>query len=482
VKSYLFSLILSILFLFIAHNSEAQLLVTNYNSVSQTKYTNASVLGTDSIFIIYSPDKNGFDIEAQLQASHNSGQTLDYTWYRFNASTKNFDSVYFESAVSQSNFTTDLQGGYQVKVKNTDATIDTAFIAWLFIEDFKISDIRVINSTCTEIELRADTVFENTFVYYDLQNGEPLLFTNKATLSWVVEPDYLTTSIPNIAKPTIEPPVEPVTYTATITDDFDYTRSFSNIIDEYSTDIDDFPIIRAVEPNFKGIATSGSNGSTDARDTTVRPEAPHGVWFVNDTKNGEQFQWYFYNHPYWMNESADSLLETSELYEPLDSIYYKHPAPVYDPNSELEYKEGYDVKLFAWGPIYNANNDRCMDTIRKIDFVIVDTTEFPANKDLLPNVFNPNSSLDKNKTFYFLEDGLPVSVSYFSIKIYNRWGNKVYDYEDSDGSWTDGGKEGWDGNTLYGGMAKPGVYYYIILAKGWDGRDFKVPGFVHIFN
>jgi len=122
-----------------------------------------------------------------------------------------------------------------------------------------------------------------------------------------------------------------------------------------------------------------------------------------------------------------------------------------------------------------------MDTIRKIDFVIVDTTQFPSKREMLPNVFNPMSTAGNSPTFYFLDKVLPVSVKYFSIKIYNRWGNKVYEYEDEDGSWTEDGVQGWDGNTRLGGMAKPGVYYYVILAQGWDGREFKVPGYVHLF-
>jgi flagellar hook assembly protein FlgD len=100
--------------------------------------------------------------------------------------------------------------------------------------------------------------------------------------------------------------------------------------------------------------------------------------------------------------------------------------------------------------------------------------------DLLPNVFNPENGAEKNQTFFFKEK-LPVSVQYFSIKIYNRWGNKVYEFEDANGSWIDDGHEGWDGQTRYGGKAKPGVYYYVILAKGWDNREFEVPGYVHIF-
>lgn len=459
--------------------SHAQLVVSNYNSLTQTNYINTATLGTDTLFIIYSPDNNGFEIEAQLRASLPGNPLVNFTWYRLNETTLQFDSLTQQTDVSQAELRTNIQGGYKVRLLSDVLSVDTSFVAWLFIEDFKITDIRVTQSTCKELELRADTLFERSFRYFDLVDFTPLTFTNSANLKWTADPAY--TTVPSMAAPRIKAPVEPVTFTATLTDALNYSRSFSNTIDEYKTDRDAYPIIRAVKPNFKGIALSGSEGSSTAKDTTVRPEAPYGVWFVNDTKNGDLYRWHFYNHPLWQRDEADTLLAVSESYEPIDSIYYIHPAPVYNPESALGYKEGYDVKLFAWGPVYNANNDRCMDTIRKIDFVIVDTTQFPAKREMLPNVFNPMNTAGNNPNFYFLDKVLPVSVKYFSIKIYNRWGNKVYEYEDEDGSWTENGVQGWDGNTRFGGMAKPGVYYYVILAQGWDGREFKVPGYVHLF-
>jgi hypothetical protein len=465
-----------LLLLFFPHvwKAQAQIKVVNANTSTPTNYKNGSILGTDSIFVIYSPDANGYEIEASMQAYYSPEGINNFTWYRFNATTDLFDSIFTETSVTISNFTTDKQGGYQVRVYNNELTVDTLFHAWLFIELFQIEGILITSSTCETMTLNADTNFNAVFTYYDLVDFTPLVFTNAVQFAWALDPDY--TTLTANAKPTFEAPVEPVSFTLTMSDVLKFQRKYLLNIDEETTNKFNDKLLIAVKADFKG----QSANETEPADTTVHPEAPHGVVFFNETKNGDEFEWYFYNHPRWMADEGDTLLTTSSLFEPLDSIYYLHPA------RKEDIKIGYDVALYAWGPVYNEAEDRCLDTLRKPDFVIVDTTQFPNTYTSLPNVFTPNNGDELNNTFYYMkgdaEANLPVkSISYFSIKIYNRWGNKVYDYEDSDGSWTEDGVQGWDGRTRFGGMARPGVYYYVILAEGWDGRSFKVPGYVHVF-
>ncbi len=467
---YLFPVVFIGFLLFRISPLLAQITVLNYNSTASTEYINESIWGTDSIYIIYSPDANGFPIDATLRASLNNVDSLNFDWYFFNESSKQFDLIHSIDSVNSSDYKNAGQGGYKVTVENSKKGIDTSFVAWLFIEDFNINEIRIVVSACDELVLRADTTFEKNFYYYDLGDFTQLKLTNLFEEKWIVEPSLSGTRLDGL-NPRFSPaPVEPTSFTLEVKDNFNYKRSNKLTIDENLTDQDEYPYLRAVKANFKGI----SGQEKDPRDTSVKVEAPYGVVFLNDSKNGLNYEWLFYNHPRWMSSQADSLIGVSSLFEPIDSIYYLHPAPLEDPVL------GYDVKLFAYGPIYNEDDAQCLDTIRKIEFVLVDSTEFPSNMDLLPNVFNPKNGAEKNQTFFFKEK-LPVSVQYFSIKIYNRWGNKVYEFEDANGSWIDDGHEGWDGQTRYGGKAKPGVYYYVILAKGWDNREFEVPGYVHIF-
>ena len=95
------------------------------------------------------------------------------------------------------------------------------------------------------------------------------------------------------------------------------------------------------------------------------------------------------------------------------------------------------VKLIA----YN-NNSGCKDSIIKC----FNTDEAFI---LIPNVFTPNTDGD-NEVFKIKSRG----VTNFNCAIYNRWGNKLYEWNDANGF--------WDGKTPSGAIASEGTYYYIV--------------------
>lgn len=72
-----------------------------------------------------------------------------------------------------------------------------------------------------------------------------------------------------------------------------------------------------------------------------------------------------------------------------------------------------------------------------------------------PNAFSPGSSQ------YGVWRVTYKSLIEFHCWIFNRWGNLVYEYTDPGG--------GWDG-TYRGQPVDTGVYYYVISAKGGDGK------------
>jgi gliding motility-associated-like protein len=98
------------------------------------------------------------------------------------------------------------------------------------------------------------------------------------------------------------------------------------------------------------------------------------------------------------------------------------------------------IKLIA----YN-NNSGCKDSIIKC-FNIEST---PEPFILIPNVFTPNTDGD-NEVFKINSKG----ITNFTCAIYNRWGNKLYEWNDANGF--------WDGKTPSGAMASEGTYYYIV--------------------
>lgn len=80
----------------------------------------------------------------------------------------------------------------------------------------------------------------------------------------------------------------------------------------------------------------------------------------------------------------------------------------------------------------------------------------------MPNAFSPNN--DKINDIYQAKDGYQSLVE-FHATIYNRWGQKIYEWDDPAG--------GWDG-TFHGKDAKEGVYFVLVKAKGADGRIYNI--------
>ena len=87
-----------------------------------------------------------------------------------------------------------------------------------------------------------------------------------------------------------------------------------------------------------------------------------------------------------------------------------------------------------------------------------------------PNAFSPNgdgmNDIYRAKTDY-------KSIVEFKAVIYNRWGQKLYEWNNPAG--------GWDG-TYKGNPVKQGVYYVQVTAKGADGRRFNIKKDVNLLR
>lgn len=80
----------------------------------------------------------------------------------------------------------------------------------------------------------------------------------------------------------------------------------------------------------------------------------------------------------------------------------------------------------------------------------------------MPNAFSPNG--DGINDIYRAKDSYQSLVS-FHAAIYNRWGQKLYEWDDPAG--------GWDG-TYKGKDVKQGVYYVQVKAEGADGVKYNI--------
>ena len=87
-----------------------------------------------------------------------------------------------------------------------------------------------------------------------------------------------------------------------------------------------------------------------------------------------------------------------------------------------------------------------------------------------PNAFTPNG--DGINDIYRAKPGYQSIIAFRAI-IFNRWGQKLYEWKDPAG--------GWDG-TYRGKAVKDGTYYCLVKAKGADGRVYDIKKDVNLLR
>lgn len=90
----------------------------------------------------------------------------------------------------------------------------------------------------------------------------------------------------------------------------------------------------------------------------------------------------------------------------------------------------------------------------------------------LPNVFTPNSD-EVNDLIYFSKIPNKEFFTFFSWKVYNRWGQELFVSNSSE--------IGWDG-TFENKDVPQGVYYYLINYSDQCGNNEETTGFFHLFR
>ena len=88
----------------------------------------------------------------------------------------------------------------------------------------------------------------------------------------------------------------------------------------------------------------------------------------------------------------------------------------------------------------------------------------------MPNAFSPNG--DGINDIYKAKSN-HRSIVEFHAYIFNRWGQKIYDWTDING--------GWDG-TWHGKQVKDGTYFVLVKARGADGRKYEIKRDVNILR
>lgn len=181
-----------------------------------------------------------------------------------------------------------------------------------------------------------------------------------------------------------------------------------------------------------GISTSFAVPSTPSvtagfNPSTTQGQAPLDVAFTNTSNGANAYSWNLGN-------AASTQTNTSSIYT--------------TPGT-------YTVVLIA-------SNGSCVDSISTTIIVDSETTI------VIPNVFSPNGD-GANDGFFIKSTGLES----LNCDIFNRWGQLMYKLTSTN--------EKWDG-TNNGNLVPDGTYFYILVAKGYDGKDYNYQGSLSLFR
>jgi len=133
----------------------------------------------------------------------------------------------------------------------------------------------------------------------------------------------------------------------------------------------------------------------------------------------------------------------------------------YEQDTEYTFTQAGSHKIVCYA-IFTQGNDTIAYTQDYWSEVGPLTVTISESKLDMPNAFSPNN--DDINDIYKAKEGWQSIVEFRAI-IFNRWGQKIYEWTDPAG--------GWDG-TFNGKDAKQGVYYVDVQAKGADGRRYHI--------
>ena len=187
----------------------------------------------------------------------------------------------------------------------------------------------------------------------------------------------------------------------------------------------------------------------------------------------------------YINDDGEETVATSDFagQAPLSVTFRANPknmddyAPIYEWHFQKDGEETEMMVRYEEDTEYTFTESGTIVVTLKAK-VSQDSEELPTNpirvtvsesKLSFPNAFSPNGD-DKNPTFKAKEY---QSIVEFHAYIFNRWGQKLYE-------WTDPAGE-WDG-TYNGKVVKDGTYFLLVKAKGADGRKYNIRKDVNVLT
>lgn len=141
----------------------------------------------------------------------------------------------------------------------------------------------------------------------------------------------------------------------------------------------------------------------------------------------------------------------------------------YEEETEYTFTEAGSHRIVLYATFINGN-----DTVAYTKDYWQDaqpiTIQISESKLEMPNAFSPNG--DGINDIYRAKNNYQ-SIVEFDAYIFNRWGQKIYEWHDPAG--------GWDGK-FNGKDVKQGVYFVLVKAKGADGRKYYIKKDVNLLR
>lgn len=132
----------------------------------------------------------------------------------------------------------------------------------------------------------------------------------------------------------------------------------------------------------------------------------------------------------------------------------------------VRYEENTDYTFTKAGKTYVTLYANLGNQERDSSRICVTISE---SKLLMPNAFTPNG--DTHNDVYKAKEY--QSIVEFHAYIFNRYGQKLYDWDNIN--------DGWDG-TSHGHPVKDGVYYVYVKARGADGIEYNIKRDVNLMR
>jgi hypothetical protein len=424
-------------FIFSPKVGQAQISATADYSLS-TGYSS----GTQDQIYVFCVSKG--EIKASLTASCGAGQTGNFVWSKYNASSGSFDFFSNDLSGNQTSSISNLADGcYRVKI-TTSSGVST-YTAWVF-NNYEEATAAITNSDCSSFTLSGTVNNSSALTYVDLSTGSTLSIDKTISVTWKSSDTTLSDSATLVVS---SPPSANTDYTFTVTDRFGCTSAAT---------VEYVSVVPKAAFTYV-IRQQGTN--KDKRSSASKNEAPLTVAFTNTSVNADagKYQWYFYKDVTVLAKEKPTTVQDSLL------------VLAYDDSPEYTYEAcgEYNVKLIASKTTTSTTcTSYCyIDTHIKIDTSFIDA----------PNIFLP--------------DVQPFAVRFFSMKsvkitILDRWGKVLHTYQNGDiegfyDTATTITNAVWDGK-IGGRLATPGVYFWIAEGVGRDGTKRRGNGFFHLFR